>query len=387
MNNYNTMLGQILPLINRSDFDRIVRETESDKFCKGFTTWTHFTVMAFAQITDQHGLRSIQDSLLQNRTSLYHLGLKANVNRSTLSYANNSRNPLVFEKIFYQLLSTLSRSERRKFGRKFYAVDATTISLNMNDFSWAEYKTTKSGVKIHMQYDVDDSTPEYLFITNAAEHENATLKSMKLKKGDIVAFDKGYNNYEQFQTLTDNGVYFVTRLKDNAKYAVIERIPRRGKGVSSDQIIRFNGKQTGKKCSCELRRIRIHDKKSGSTVVLLTNMKRWSAENIGKMYRARWNIETFFKTMKQNLRIKKFYGQTKNAVKTQIWIALIVYLLFLKLKEACRNTTKSFTHFMSELKVVIFQRRSMQDWMNGTTVPPPEQQLTDFMQLQLAFGR
>lgn len=168
------------------------------------------------------GLRSLADSLNSNRTSLYQLGISKDVKRSTISYANSTRNPEVFERLFYKILGTLDRGGRKKFRKDFFAVDATEISLSMNAFPWAEFRSTKSGVKINMKYDINNSVPDYLFMTNAKEHENNTLDKMRLKRGYTVAIDKGYCNYERFGSCCDQGILFVTRLKDNARYEVVE---------------------------------------------------------------------------------------------------------------------------------------------------------------------
>ena len=372
MNKYNTLLGQLLSLVNRSEFNKLVNKTESDKYCKGFTTWEQFSVMLFAQITNQNGLRSIENSMNQNRNSFYHLGFTKDIKKSTLSYANSNRSCEVFEMLYYSILNTLSRGAVKKFRKNLCAIDATTIGLNMHAFSWAKFKSTKSGIKVNVKYDVDNSIPEYLFITNANEHENNTIKDMKLKKGDIVTFDRGYNNYEQFQSLTDQGIYFVTRLKDNAKYTVVSRNTKKPKGVTSDQCIRFTGKLTSSKCNTKLKRIRVKDSETGNAIILLTNIKDMAASTISKMYRSRWQIELFFKAIKQNLRIKKYYGKSENAVKTQVWIALITYLLYMKLKELCAGKNKNFTHFISELKVVIFQRTDLIRWFKNEVEYPPQ---------------
>ncbi len=236
-----------------------------------------------------------------------------------------------------------------------------------------------------MKYDVDNSIPEYLFITNANEHENNTIKDMKLKKGDIVTFDKGYNNYEQFQSLTDQGIYFVTRLKDNARYTIVSRNTKKPKGITSDQCIRFTGKLTSSKCNTKLRRIRVQDSETGSAITLLTNIKDKAASTISKIYRSRWQIELFFKAIKQNLRIKKYYGKSENAVKTQVWIALITYLLYMKLKELCVGKNKNFTHFISELKVVIFLRTDLISWFKNEMEYHPQKH--DSQQQEFNFDR
>ena len=176
-----------------------------------------------------------------------------------------------------------------------------------------------SGVKIHLKYDINNSLPEYLFITNANEHENNTLKKMNLSKDCTVTFDKGYCNYAVFGDFCCDKIFFVTRLKENAKYRVVEEHKTKNKLITLNQTIEFSGAQTGKKCPFPLRIIKSVDEKTGKKITILTNIFTLTAEYVAKMYRARWNIEIFFKTIKQNLRIKKFFGETENAVKTQIW--------------------------------------------------------------------
>ncbi|HKL86202.1 MAG TPA: IS4 family transposase [Treponemataceae bacterium] len=322
MNKYNTLLGQLLSQVKRPEFDKLCRTMNSDKFRKTFNTWDQFVVMAFAQITGQNGLRSIENALNGQIRSFYHLGLSNEVKRSTISYANKTHSPDFFEALYYQLFSGLERGARKLTEKKLYAIDATTIGLKMN-----------------------------------------------LKKGDFVTFDRGYNNYTQFSEFCKDTIYFVTRLKDNASYKVIKTRKTYSKKITSDQIIQFTGYTAEKKCPNELRHIRSVDSETGKAIVLLTNMRSCTAKKVAEIYRKRWRIELFFKTIKQNLKIKCFYGTTENAVKTQIWIAMIVYLLFMLLKKATGCITKSFTHFISEIAVSLFQRIDLSDWLSGSSPP------------------
>ena len=372
MNKHNTLLGQLLALVPRPQFEKLVKLTQADKHCKGFTAWQQFVTMSYAQLASPNGLRSLENSLNSNHSCLYHLGIYKDLKRSTISYANNNRSCELFEKFFYSILETLTPCEQKKFRKDFYAVDATEISLNMHDFPWAEFRSTMSGVKVNMKYDINNSVPAYLFMTNAREHENNTLKDMKLKKGDTVAFDKGYCNYQVFGDFCRGGILFVTRLKENALYEVIENRETNSKLIPLDQTIQFTGLQTGRKCPFPLRIIKSVDEKTGNVITILTNIFNRSAEHVAKLYRARWNIEIFFKTIKQNLRIKKFYGETENAVKTQIWIALIIYLLYMKLRQMSKNAAKNFTHFVCEFSVCLFQRKDLFDWFSGS---PPKKVL------------
>ncbi len=369
MNQYNTLFGQLLSLIKRPEFNRLCRKHEADKYSKGFSAWNELLVMIFAQISGQNGLRSISNAMNSEYSSFYHLGITRAVNKSTLSYAENTRDSGVYEELYYSLLSDLQPAAKKSAEQTLYAVDATTIGLCMNDFPWAKFRSTKSGVKIHVKYDVSESVPEYLFITNADKHENSTLGSMKLKEGDVVTFDRGYNNYRQFAEFCRQGIYFVTRLKDNADYKVVKRRKTYSGRITSDRIITFTGAVAGKKCPYELRRIRSVDPKTGKAVVLLTNMRSCSASKIASIYRKRWQIELFFKTIKQNLKIKRFYGTSENAVRTQIWIAMIVYILYMMLKKLSGCVTKCFTHFISELSVVLFKHCELFRWVIGS---PPE---------------
>ena len=369
MNKYNTKLGQLLSLLERPRFEKCVKATGADKHCKGFSAWQQFVTMAYAQIANPHGLRSLENSLNANKTCLYHLGVQKDVKRATISYANNTGKPEVFEKLFYSLSSAIDRNGRKKFRKDFYGIDATELSLNLHDFPWATFRSTKSGVKIHLTYDINNSLPKYLFITNANEHENNTLKKMNIAKGYTVTFDKGYCNYAVFGDFCRDKIFFVTRLKENAQYRVIEEHESRNKHITLDRTIEFTGMQTGRKCPFPLRVIKSVDEKTGKEITILTNIFNLSAGYIAGMYRARWNIEIFFKTIKQNLRIKKFFGRTENAVKTQIWIALTVYLLYMKLRQLCIYGGKNFTNFMSELKVCLFERKDLFEWFAGS--PPP----------------
>ena len=271
MNKYNTKLGQLLSLLERPRFEKCVKATGADKHCKGFSAWQQFVTMAYAQIANPHGLRSLENSLNANKTCLYHLGVKKDVKRATISYANNARKPEVFEKLFYSLSSALDRNGRKKFRKDFYGIDATELSLNLHNFPWATFRSTKSGVKIHLTYDINNRLPKYLFITNANEHENNTLKKMNIAKGCTVTFDKGYCNYAVFGDFCRDKIFFVTRLKENAQYRVIEEHESRNKHITLDRTIEFTGMQTGRKCPFPLRVIKSVDMEAKTLQTLCRN--------------------------------------------------------------------------------------------------------------------
>lgn len=314
------------------------------------------------------GLSSLTNSLNASGSCQYHPGIHKDLARSTLSYANNHRSCEVFEKLFYVLHETLNKGGRKKLRKNFYAIDASEISLNIRDFPWALFRSAIGGIKIHLKYDINNSVHDYLFMTNANEHENHTLNDMQLITGGSAAFDRGYCNYKTFGEFCEKGIFFVTRLKENAKYTVIESRLTNDALIPTDETIIFTGKKTKNKCPHQLRKVVSIDEKTNKSITILTNIFDLSAADIAKLYRARWNIEIFFRTIKQNLRVKKFYGQSKNAVETQIWIALIVYVLYLKLRQMSTYEGKNFTDFISELKACLFERNDLFRWFAG--LPP-----------------
>ena len=383
MNKYNTLFGQMLELVGRPRFDSLVKSHKSDKFCNGNASWMQFIAMLYAQITDAGGLRSIEETFVRNENSSYHLGLDRKIKRSSISYANNTRDSSIFYDLFSMLSSELTSGGRRKLRKNLFAVDATTISFNKDDYSWAEFRETKAGIKIHVQYSIDDECPTYFFITNAKEHENNTMEDMNLKKGERVAMDRGYFNASEFHRMCCAGIEFVTRMKSNVQYEIVRDNPVTDENIGFDRIIKFTGEKTSKECPDELRIIESTDPETGKTIVILTNMKKHSAKFIASLYKKRWKVELFFNAVKQNLHIKKFYGKSENAVFTQIYIAMIAYVLFMLLKKKHEVVSLRFTHFVDMMKVNMFARIDMALWMHGKI---PKRPVLDFERLQTAFS-
>lgn len=371
MNNTNTLLAQMLDFIPRSQFQKLVNQHKTEKSAKGFSSWAHFTTMLFAQLSGQSGLRSIEDGINQQRSSLYHLGISSEVKRSTIAYANEHRDANLFEDLFYAVLSKVPVREQKhgfRFKNPLYSIDATTIDLCFNLFPWADFRETKAGVKLSVKLDHRGKLPCFAVISNARTHESQELPNIPLNTGDIVAFDRGYNHYSYFANLCRRKIYFVTRMKSNATYTVFSKNATDKNGrILSDEIIELNGFYAQKKCPFYLRRIVSFDPNTEKTIEILTNHLTWSATTIAAIYKDRWQIELFFKAIKQNLKIKRFYGTSKNAVHTQIWVALIAYLLFCILKFMTKST-RTFACFISVFPTVAFQRRSLFDWFSDS--PP-----------------
>ncbi len=367
----NSILNQILQIIPRHEFERSVRKYKGDFASKGFSCWEQFVSMLFAQFTGQTGLRGIETALDSIKNMLYHLGVKK-IKRSTLSYANNNRPSEIYENVFNNLLTKIlkmKRSHKHRFKNPLYSVDATTIDLCLSVFPWAKFRKNKGGIKLNVKLDHSGYIPDFVSVTTAQTHELNSLKKMKFNKGDVVAFDRAYTDFKLFASYCIAGIYFITRMKKNADYKVFQRNNvSKYENISSDQIIEMRGYYTSKKCPLQLRRIRIKDPETGKYIVILTNQLDWAPTTVAAVYKDRWQIEIFFKTIKQNLKIKKFFGTTKNAVMTQIWIALITHLMLQYLKML---SSGGWTHYslMKLLPSILTTRKDLWNILNK--LPPP----------------
>jgi putative transposase len=311
---------------------------------------------------------------------LYHLGT-AKLSRSNLSRINESKPYELYEAMFGKLLKRCQGTapgHNFRFKNTLYSLDASTIDLCLSAFPWAEFRTTKGAIKLHVGLNHAGYLPEFVTITEGKKHDVTVGRVMNFPKGSIVAIDKAYNDYAWYKQLTDKGIFFVTRLKSNAQYRVIERHSvLKEKSLTSDQTIEFTGAQTAKKCPIPVRRIGYRDAETGKHYVFLTNNFTLSAKTIADIYKARWQVELFFKWVKQNLKIKSFVGTSKNAVMTQIWIAMCIYLLiaFIKFQSKLR---KSMQQILRLLQLNLFEKRDLMALLRGEPVhdkPPNIYQL------------
>jgi len=366
MRNYNTLLGQFLHLIPRYDFEKLKNEYQMDKYSKGFSTWEHFVGMLYGQLSGLDSLRGITNNLSAQKNKLYHLGIKE-IKRSTLSYANNNRNHRFYEELFYSLLEKTqlkAPKHKSKFKNPLYSIDATTIDLCLSLFDWAKFRKTKGGIKLHVKLNHSGYLPEMVKVTNAEVHEKNLAYTYNFEKGDIVAFDRGYNDYGYFANHCRKRIYFVTRLKKNAKYDILEnKDTSKFKYIKSDKIIMLNGFYSKDKCPYKLRIIESIDPETGKEIFILTNQLTWAPKTIADIYKERWQIEIFFKSLKQYLKIKSFLGTSYNAVMCQIWIAMISYLLlsYLKFISNYDWTIQKFTNVFSR---ILFSRKDLFLWLN-----------------------
>jgi hypothetical protein len=379
MSHNHTILGQMLQMFSRFEFQKAINKTKTEYHARGFRSWNHFVAMLFGQLSGQDSLRGIEAGLASQVQSLYHFGVKP-VHRSTLAYANEHRSHELFHLIFEWMLSKcqpLAPKHPFKFKNPLYSIDATTIDLCLSLFDWATFRKTKGAVKLHVKLNHSGYLPCFARITTGKEHEQRVALKLPLDKGDVVVFDRAFSNFSWYTTLCEKGIYFVTRLKKNADYHVVERrSTTKHKHISSDQIIELQGFYSKKKCPYRLRRVRSRDPQTGKWIVLLTNQFTWSAATIAKVYKERWQIELFFKVLKQQLQVKSFVGTSRNALLSQMWVALIAYLLLSYLKFKSKFHWSLYT-LSSILPTNLFTRRNLWDWLNApyharSNAPPGE---------------
>jgi len=386
-----SLFSQLLEQIPRTEFAAIVKKHKGERHARGFTCWTQFVGMLFCQLAHADSLREICNGLACCMGKLVHLGIKDAPNKSTLSYANQHRPAALYEDLFWSLLERFRsqgrlgiRQHKFRFKNKLLSLDSTTISLCLNLFSWASFRRAKGGVKAHVLLDHDDYMPSFVLITEAKRHDSMILPLLRLAQGSIIVMDRAYNHYKQFSEWIAQGVFFVTRMKDNAAYHVVEKrnVPK-NRNIRTDEIIELTGTQSQEKCPHYLRRIVVWDADKEREIVLLTNHFDFGATTIADIYKERWQIELFFKALKQNLKIKSFVGVSENALRIQIWTALIAMLL-LKWLHHLSKAAWSLSNLASMLRLNLFTYRDLMEWIHDPfntppIIPAPEQ-------LELRFG-
>jgi hypothetical protein len=338
-----SLFSQALSLVNRREFERLAVEHGTERGAKGFSSWEQFVALLFSQMAGANSLREISGGLASCEGKLAHLGgIRKAPPRSTLSYANNHRPWEFYRSVFHLVLTeaqALAKTKNRKFRFKnpLYSLDATTIDLCLEVFDWAKYKRSKGAVKRHLLLDHQGHLPCWAYVSDGKTGDVAAARMLSLPAGAVVAMDRGYNDFKLFGSWCSAGVFFVTRMKEGTLYEVVEQrdVPSVG-NVLSDETIRLTGQGADGKCPHLLRRVVVWDAEKEREIVLLTNIHHLAARTVGAVYKARWQIELFFKALKQNLKVKTFLGTSENAVKSQLWTALTAMLIlkFLQLKSA-----------------------------------------------------
>lgn len=379
-----SLFSQILQKIPRDMFDALVQKSGAERCSKGFSSWTHLVAMLFSQLAHADSLREICNGLACCEGKLVHVGLKDTPCRSTLAYANGHRPASMFQDLFFKVLGRfreqkqLGQKRSFRFKNRLLLLDSTTITLCLSLFPWAKFRQAKGGVKLHVLLSQEDYLPEYAVITEASQHDIRPARQLCLRPGSIVVMDRGYNDFSLFGKWCEAGVYFVTRMKDNTSYEVEQtRDLPQGRSILSDEIIRLSGAGAKQKCPDRLRRVVVWDDEQQREIILLTNHLKFGATTLAAIYRERWQIELFFKALKQNLKIKSFVGTSENALRIQIWTALLA-LLLLKWLHHLSAAGWSLSNLASMLRLNLFTYRDLMHWLDkpletAPRLPPPEQ--------------
>jgi hypothetical protein len=392
MNRVSSIFSQMLQLIPRLAFEARVRELKAERYARGFSSWTQLIAMLFCQLGHAQSLREITGGLAACEGKLRHLGVKQPPKRSTLSYANEHRPWKLYRSVFYDLLEHCRREaagQRRKFRFKhqLLSIDSTTIALSLSMFDWAQYKRTKGAVKLHLVLDHDGYLPAFAVISDGKQADIAAARKMSFAPGTILVFDRGYADYDWWLWLTQQKVFFVTRLKDKTDYAVLEQraVPENGNVLKDEVMYLF--KLAAEDKECFLRRVEVWVEEKQETMVFVTNNLTLAASTIAAIYKERWQIELFFKALKQSLKVKTFVGTSENAVETQIWSALIAMLLvkYLQLKS---TFGWSLSNLVALLRQQLFVYRDLLGWLNDPFHGPPTlAEMHDGQQLALDLAR
>lgn len=376
MSNLN-LFSQIISKIDRNPFKKLVREKQTDKHSKGYNSWTHLVSMLFCQFSKSQSVRDISNGLRSATGNLNHLGVEVAPSKSTVSYQNKHRDWTLFRDFYYQLQGHLShlagfKQTKFKIKSKIFLLDATVISLCLSLFDWARYKTNKGAVKLHTLLDYEGNLPAYVNITDGKTADNKGAYQIPLLAGSVIVADRFYNDFSLLKVWDSNKVFFVIRHKDNLQFKTIKEneLPdNRYEHILKDEVIELTGTESNKKYPKKLRRIAIYNELNDQTIELITNQMSWTANTISELYKSRWQIEIFFREIKQLLHIKSFIGTTQNAVMIQIWTALITILL-LKFLKALAKYGWQLSNLVAFIRLNLFVKIDLIRWLDKPFDPP-----------------
>ena len=371
MSHHNTAFHQILKPVSRHEFETLAKQHHSRQKLRSATRWDQFIGLVMSQLSGRQSLRDIESNLEAQQDKLYHLGAKP-IAKSTLSRINNQQPAELYEALFYKLLKRCkvhSGSHKFRFKNPLYSLDASAINLSLKLFPWAAHRDDTANVKLSVGLNHSSMIPEFVALSDGNENDMIEGRKFQFPKGSIVAFDKGYVDYEWFADLTTQGVSFVTRLRAKAVYEVIQsHSVTENRGVISDETIRLNSAHAEKRGVPQLRKVVYQDAETGKKYQFLTNNFTLAASTIAAIYKDRWQVELFFKAIKQNLKIKTFLGQSKNAVLTQIWVAMIAYLLAAFARHSAKEGWTA-QRILRVLQVNLFERKTLKDLLKPESRP------------------
>ena len=373
-----SIFSQVLKLFSRGDFERAVKEHKAERHARGFTSWGQFMAMLFCQLGRAHSLREICGGLACCEGQLKHLGVPVAPKKSTLAYANEHRPWQLYQTVFehtlgkcQQLVSQQGGRKKFRFKNKLLSLDGSIIDLSVSMFDWAKYRRTKGAIKLHLLLDHDGYLPSFAVVTEGKTSEIKVARTLRFDPGTILAIDRGYVDYAWFRELTQKEVYFVTRMKEKAVYEVSEelRVPKNS-NVVRDQIVYFPRLAQEGEEPVLFRRVEILDAEKQERVVFLSNLLAFGATTIAAIYKDRWQVELFFKALKQTLKIKTFVGTSANAVRTQVWTALIA-MLVLKYLQLKSSFSWSLSTLAALLRQQLFFYRDLYVWLDDPFQAPP----------------
>ena len=357
----NTVFQQLLKPLSRHEFESLAKKHHCGQKLRSATRWDQFIGMSMSQLSGRQSLRDIESNLEAQQGKLYHLGAKR-IARSTLARLNENQPASLYESVFYTLLNRCKKQPSQhkfRFKNPLYSLDASAIELSLKLFPWAAHRTDTANVKLSVGLNHGNMLPEFVALSDGNENDMIEGRKFAFTKGSIVAFDKGYVDYQWFGQLTGQGVSFVTRLRPKAVYEVLEHRPViQSKGIISDQIIQLNSTHALKRGAPKLRRVEYVDKESDKIYIFLTNNFKLCAATIAAIYKDRWQVELFFKALKQNLKIKAFVGLSRNAILTQIWIAMITYLLLAFVRHSAKAGW-TVQRILRVMQLNLFERKSL----------------------------
>jgi hypothetical protein len=366
-----TLFSQIIKKIERPIFKKLVEEKQTDKACKGFDSWTHLVSMLFCHFAKSTSVRDISNGLRSATGNLNHLGIAKAPSKSSISYQNKRRDSDLFKELYYALLKHLGqqaslRRVKLRIKAPVYLLDSTVVSLCLSVFDWATFRTKKGAVKMHTLLDYDGKLPVYVNITEGSVADNKGAYDIPLERGSVIVADRYYNDFPMLNVWDSRGVYFVVRHKDNLSYSPVKErdLPETtAQQVLKDEEIELTLPQSKMKYPGKLRRVAVWDEENQQTIELITNNFNWAAQTIADLYKSRWDIEVFFRDIKQLLHIKTFIGTSKNAVMIQIWTALITILL-LKVMKATAKFGWHLSNLVAFIRLNIFVKIELQKWLD-----------------------
>jgi hypothetical protein len=387
MNAGKTLFAQIMEFVPWKTFSRIIARHNGDTGTRTLSSAELFRILAFSQLTWRESLRDIEACLAANSRKLFHIGLRSAPARSTLSDALNGRDWRIYQALALRLIArarALYADQRvlADLDAAVYALDSTTIDLCLSLFDWAPFRTTKSAIKLHTLLDLRGAIPAFIHISNGKMHDVRVLDMLPVEPGSIYVMDRGYIDYKRLFAIHQAGAFFVTRAKETMDARRVYSAPAdRSSGIICDQRVQLNGYYAAKHYPEHLRRIRYREPTTGKTLVFLTNNTALDAATICTLYKCRWQVELFFKWIKQHLRIKRFLGTSENAVKTQIWAAIATYVLIAIVKKELEIEASLYT-FLQILSVSIFEKTpilcALGEKLNATEPNPSPNQMILF---------